>query len=199
MIWLFMCIIALVILVMFAVYIQPDVIELVYSNAGIPHINIVWILLGSILFLLLGLLLVYLDSRQALTTLTNGDRGYIVLPRRIGRWLWNDTVNAYAYSSLTGFIGLLAKLVLIVVVFKYILMAILWLLLFVPPVVYSSFLGNIQPYLKQWIGILLPIFIDKYGMLTFAFSIIVLCAEWLHVREQTFYNDYAIMQHQRDE
>jgi len=198
MIWLLLSIVALGILAMFAVYIEPDVIVLTSDIAGVPHINMIWMILGSVLFLLLGLLLVYFDSRQALVTLASGNRGYVVLPRRIGSWVWNDTVNAHAYSGLTGFIILLAKIVIFVFILKYIIFGILWLLSIIIPIVNITFFSDIQPFFVQWMKILFELFIDKYGILTFIFSIIILCAEWLHVREQTFYDDYAIMQHQRD-
>jgi hypothetical protein len=198
MIWLMLSIVALVILAIFAVYIEPDVIVFTSDIAGVPHINMVWMILGSVLFLLLGLLFVYFDSRQALVTLASGNREYVVLPRRIGNWAWNDTVNAHTYSGLTGFIILLAKIVIFIFILKYIFFGILWLLSMIIPIVNSSFFSDIQLFVVQWMKILFELFIDKYGLLTFIFSIIILCAEWLHVREQTFYDDYAIMQHQHD-
>lgn len=203
MIWIALSVIAVIVLVYTGVdmqpliyrwnELQPNTMADKLPMAKIPlyfeynnYHNIPTILGIGLLILLIGLLIVYIDSRTALHKLRNNNRQYKVLNQQIGAWHWNDTVNASRFNYIAQLPVLLARLVVWIFLILLIVALVLWGIhayVWYPLPLYPSIL--IFLYL-----------IHPFALMAFAYAVIVLIAQPFHHIEQTFHDDYAIMQTQ---
>ena len=215
MVWLILMVVAIVMIVSYEVLVNSvsfasvigDTITslLLGQSINIPTLNIVYAVLAGAVVMAVGLGLLYLDSRKALLKLYSGDPRYVVWPKRIGDWLWNDIVNASRYDMLASAPAYVARIVVVAYAAKSVIGIALVLGSFAIPwgidLIANLLPGWIDRSITQTVlnaGVsLLNLMVNQFGMLAFAYASIVLFADRFHQQEQTFYNDYAVMQRQR--
>jgi len=215
MVWLILMVVAIVMIVSYEVLVNSvsftsvigDTITslLLGQSINIPTLNIVYAVLAGAVVMAVGLGLLYLDSRQALLELYSGNPRYVVWPKQIGDWLWNDIVNASRYDMLANVPAYVARIVVVAYAAKSVIGIALVLGSFAIPwgidLIANLLPGWIDKSITQTVlnaGVsLLNLMVNQFGMLAFAYASIVLFADRFHQQEQTFYNDYAVMQRQR--
>lgn len=217
MVWLILMVVAIVMLALYGVLVESFTFTSVIGNSltswffgqniSVPSLDVVWAIVAGGVVMAIGLGLLYLDSRQALLEMYGGDNRYVVWPKQIGAWMWNDIVNASRFDVLAQLPVYLARFVLVAYVGK----AIVGFGMILASYAMPSAIGWIGNALSFWIdksmtgtilnlGVsLLNFMVNQFGMLAFAYASIVLFADRFHQDEQTFYNDYAVMQRQRQE
>jgi len=177
------------------------------KDITVMTMDVVWAIIIGGVIMAIGLGLLYLDSRQALLEMYGGNNRYKVWPKLIGSWMWNDIVNASRFDVLAQIPVHLARFVVVAYAAK-------------AAIGFGMIFGSFaMPWAIDWIGnalsfwinksvtstilnlgvSLLNLMVNQFGMLAFAYASIVLFADRFHHDEQTFYNDYAIMQRQRSE
>jgi hypothetical protein len=145
------------------------------------------IILGiGLLILLVGLSIVYIDSRNALHELRDNNYQYKVLNQQIGAWHWNDTVNASRFSFIAQIPVLLARLLVWIFLIFLIVACVLWGI--------HVYVWSLFPLYPS--NLIFLYLIHPCALMAFVYAFVVLIAQSFHQIEQTFYDDYAVMQTQ---
>ena len=203
MIWIALSVIAVVVLVYAGsdiqplIYkwneLQPDtisdklIIVKILSYVEYNNYHNIPIILGiGLLILLVGLLVVYIDSRNALYELRANNRQYKVLNQQIGAWHWNDTVNASRFNFIAQIPLFVARLVVWIFWIFLIVACLLWGI--------HSYIWPLFPL--QPSNLIFLYLIHPFALIAFVYAVVVLIAQSFHQIEQTFYDDYAVMQTQ---
>lgn len=217
MVWLILMVVAIVMLSAYGVLVSAfsftDVLGgmftslLLGQSIAVPTLDVLWAIgLGAVV-MAIGLGLLYMDSRQALLEMYGGDNRYKVWPKYFGEWMWNDIVNASRFDLLAQAPVFVARFVVVAYAAKSAIGIGLVLGSFAIPwgidMIGNLLSGWIDKSITQTVlnaGVsLLNLMVNQFGMLAFAYASVVLFADRFHQQEQTFYNDYAVMQRQRNE
>jgi hypothetical protein len=164
--------------------------------------------MGLVLFMIVGVVLVgvmmmfvQLDARQAITRLHQKQRD-VRLTIQTYRPFWIDAMNEQPESVAAWLAPLLAMIVVIGFLIKYLIGLLLILVAKILPLL---------TFLYEWFGwtravvdqvnamavLFLSFAVNVNGMLTFGFGVIVLVALYLYQFERIFIRDYAVMQHKK--
>lgn len=164
--------------------------------------------MGLVLFMFVGLALVgatlfFVQStaRQAITRLHQKERD-VQLPIQAYRPVWVDAMNEQTESVAAWLAPLLAMIVVVGFLLKYLVGVLLILIAKVLPFLtflfeWFGWTGEIVNQINAVAVFLLSYAVDVNGMLTFGFGVIVLVALYLYQFERIFIRDYAVMQHQK--
>jgi hypothetical protein len=172
----------------------------------LPRIENLWVFAVMLALVVVSVVILFLDSSQAMSAIHRGNRQYVVLPRRIGGAFWNDLVNAHRHVILARLPYVVARVVVVLTLIKTLVGLFVMLLSWFVPVVIGWF-GGVVAYTQaanglgsEWYALGLQIIKymgNEFGVFVFVYAVVVICADYVHTAERTFYNDYAIMQHQR--
>lgn len=164
--------------------------------------------MGLVLFIFIGLavigitlLLVQSIARRAIARLHQKERD-VQLPIQLYRPIWIDAMNEQTESVASWLAPLLAMVVVVGFLVKYLLGVLLILIAKALPFLtflfaWFGWTSEIINQVNALAVFLLSYAVDVNGMLTFGFGVIVLVTLYLYQFERIFIRDYAVMQHQK--
>lgn len=167
----------------------------------IPGMGLVLFMIVGVALVLAMMMFVQSDARQAITRLHQKQRD-VRLTIQAYRPFWVDAMNEQPESVVAWLAPLLALIVVIGFLIKYLVGLLLILVAKILPLL---------TFLYEWFGwtravadqvnavavLFLSFAVDVNGMLTFGFGVIVLVALYLYQFERIFIRDYAVMQNQK--
>jgi hypothetical protein len=167
----------------------------------IPGTGLLLLILGGVAVIGVCMLYLMVNAKQAISLLHQKERDF-KLPTQIYRPLWIDAMNEHTEAVATWLTPLLALIVVVGFLLKYVVGLLIILIARVLP--YLTFLYEWFGWSKDIVDQLnalaiwiLSYAVDVNGMLTFGFGVIVLVALYLYQFERIFVRDYAVMQHQK--
>ena len=164
--------------------------------------------MGLVLFILIGLavigitlLVVQSIASRVITRLHQKERD-VQLPIQLYRPIWIDAMNEQTESVAAWLAPLLAMVVVVGFLVKYLLGVVLILIAKALPFLtflfaWFGWTGEIINQVNALAVLLLSYAVDVNGMITFGFGVIVLVTLYLYQFERIFIRDYAVMQHQK--
>lgn len=167
----------------------------------IPGMGLVLFMIFGVALVLAMMMFVQSDARQAIIRLHQKQRD-VRLTIQAYRPFWVDAMNEQTESVVAWLAPLLARIVVIGFLIKYLVGLLLILVAKILPLL---------TFLYEWFGwtravadqvnavaiLFLSFAVDVNGMLTFGFGVIVLVALYLYQFERIFIRDYAVMQNQK--
>lgn len=164
--------------------------------------------MGVVLFVFVGCAIVWLamfvlqqNARQALIRLHRKEFD-VTLPIQFHRPSWVDTMNEQTDSVAAWLAPLLAWVVVIGFLLKYLIGALMIVVARMIPwfaELFESFeqMNTLINQINAYAVVVLAFAVDINGMVTFGFGVIVLFALYLYRQERMFVRDYVVMQHQK--
>jgi len=164
--------------------------------------------MGLVLFILIGLavigitlLVVQSIASRVITRLHQKERD-VQLPIQLYRPIWIDAMNEQTESVAAWLAPLLAMVVVVGFLVKYLLGVVLILIAKALPFLtflfaWFGWTGEIINQVNALAVLLLSYAVDVNGMITFGFGVIVRVTLYLYQFERIFIRDYAVMQHQK--